>query len=675
MALKDKLIKPQLAGPAARPLRAAALLAGGCGLALLALYLAFPDKVYVFDGIMFAAVIERGIDEWRTELFNRRHLLFNPLLMGLRDALSLLRLQVQGYPLIQRVNACLGVLGIGLFFRLIRRLTADSALAALAAAMLALSSSYWTRATEGQVYMAMTVGAISVNLAAVWLLQEGSERAAWALSGAFAAAVLVHAATVCLAPVAAAALWLSPGRRGFRRLAWAGAAAGAAVAVPYLAAFRLLDLSSLFAFFLKATEFYGPAGSSSWGGIVKHFFTGGGLSLGRRLALVLQLLSSSLVASPWPAWAQTLAGVPLAACLAAAFVAAWRSADDRKAALLLLLGGLGFVILDSLWQGGLFFWAAPWASFLALAGLALRRPAAASPGFRKGLLLGGGVLAAALGAWNLGAGIIPQSRLENNTGYKRTMFVRDHTTASSWIVISGLGYANSKVYLPYCAHRSREVLEYYLLGSPKEEALRRFAEFLKGNIDRGIPLYLLSDLVEDQAVLAEIERVWGVSQAEISACFGPGQVLPVAQQDPGFRVFIFMPRDRMDRLFAVLSYTVLTEQDGPRLQEFAALLKRFARDMTPPQRRQAAAVLKESGFGAFLLWEGFSKFMNPESQRRAEQRIKSFQAYQQTSNFHLRLGNIYGFLGLKGEVRREWGEAYRITPDPGLAADIKALGR
>jgi len=78
-------------------------------LGIFVLYLAFPDKVYIFDGIMFSSIIERSTEEWRSQLFNGRHLVFNPFMMYLRDALGAIHLPVRAYPLIQEVNAATGV--------------------------------------------------------------------------------------------------------------------------------------------------------------------------------------------------------------------------------------------------------------------------------------------------------------------------------------------------------------------------------------------------------------------------------------------------------------------------------------------------------------------------------------------------------------------------------------
>ena len=51
-------------------------------------WLTHPDKTFVFDGVMFAQIVERSIEEWRNDLLNPRHLLFNPFFQILRDGLG-----------------------------------------------------------------------------------------------------------------------------------------------------------------------------------------------------------------------------------------------------------------------------------------------------------------------------------------------------------------------------------------------------------------------------------------------------------------------------------------------------------------------------------------------------------------------------------------------------------
>lgn len=629
--------------------RTAATQAAGAALfVLLAAYLSFPDKVFVFDGIMFSGIIERAVDEWRRELFNRRHLLFNPTLMGLRDLIGLFGPKVGGYALIQRVNAIAGAAGVFLFFDLVRRASKSAAAAALSASLLAFSAAYWSRATEGQVYMLMTLGAIATGWSAVFLLEKPSLARALGLAGAFALAMLFHAANVALAPAVLAAAWLA-GHRD-RRVWLAAPACGALVALAYACAFGAGALAHPLSFLSEATE---QASLSS-------LAAAGGLGLGARLQQLFSSLGEA-VAGPVPARVRLSVGCLLIMAFARAGERATRRRETAWFALVFLLWAGSCMALESLWLGGQFFWASILAALLGLSALAWNPPVYAA------------AAALALGAWNLKTVILPQSRLENNIGYARTVFVRDHTVPSSWVVVSGLGYPNQKVYLPYFAHRSREVLEYYLDRDPKPEALRKFSAFIQDNVERGIPLYLLPDLVDDVQAIGQVQKRWDVGPQDVRNAFGPGNLIETARSGDGFKVYLFAPARRTERLFAVLGYSVLTESDGGRLQETARLLRELAKLMTPAQRADAARVMRESDYGANLLFEGFSRYMSPESRRAADERLRRFAEYRKTADFQLRLGNILRYLGQTQEVKRAWTRAYELSGDKSLLDQIKKL--
>ncbi|MBI3289093.1 MAG: hypothetical protein HYZ74_06215, partial [Elusimicrobia bacterium] len=192
----------------ASPRKGALMCAVVLSLGFLAVWLSLPDQVLVFDGVMFSGIVERIVDEWRRELFNPRHLLFNPAFMLLRDALAACGVHVAAYRLFQCVNALVGVAGLWLFGLLLREACEDDAVAVGGAALLGAAWSYGTRATEGQVYMILAAGGLWTLWAAARLLRKPSLAAALHVSAALAVTILFHAAAVALVPAVLLALWL-----------------------------------------------------------------------------------------------------------------------------------------------------------------------------------------------------------------------------------------------------------------------------------------------------------------------------------------------------------------------------------------------------------------------------------------------------------------------------------
>ncbi|MBI4386668.1 MAG: hypothetical protein HY551_04745 [Elusimicrobia bacterium] len=660
------------------PRRRAGLLSATAGLALLTLYWSWPDAVYTFDGIIFSGVIERSIDDWRLEFFNRRHLLFNPAMMGVREALLWAGLPLSGYEVLQRVNGVLGVAGAAIFFFLVLRLTGLYGLSGLAAAGLALSNSYWCRATEGQVYMAMTCGAIATAWSAIYFIEKPNLYRGAALAFTAALAILFHAANAAMLPAVACAVGL-----GCRRArSWKPSAALVLLALgilaPFAIAFKIRDAQSLLQFLVEATGFYNPSGHYSLPGLAEHFFKSGTASgsAGGRALQVFSLLISGWIALP-ESGLNTALGFLFATGLLGVlwFAGRKKTAAYWDVAAVLAAWALGTLALEFFWRGGPYFMASPVAAALALAALAARDwLVSKGPLQRRATAAVLFCVVAATGAWNWRASIRPRSLLRNNIDHGRALFVREHTVPSSWVVLSGMAYTtNMKVYLPYFAGRPREALEFYFNSGPKEAGLQKLARFMQWNIQHGIPLYFLSDLVDDAESWARIKENWGLSREQIWGCLGSGQFYRVASRETGFQLFLFIPESHPERLFSSLGYSVLMETDMRRLQETAGVLKQIAHSMAPARRRATLEVMRRSNYGILLLRDGFWGFMSPESRRAAEERVRRFEEWKKSPLFHLRLGNLYQYLGLTEEVRREWAEAYRMTRDPALAQDIANL--
>jgi hypothetical protein len=255
---------------------------------------------------------------------------------------------------------------------------------------------------------------------------------------------------------------------------------------------------------------------------------------------------------------------------------------------------------------------------------------------------------------------------------RAALWLRDHTVPSSWILISGLGLQNAKIYIPKFAGRSREVLEYYFDRNPREQALRLLAGFVDLQARSGVPLYLLSDLVEDQAVPAEMSRRWGVSLADVQHAFGPGRVVLLAR-GPDTAAYLFVPAARQPELFAGLSYSALTESEQKRLDETVAGLKEIVRGMTPEERARAAKLLRAGNWGFDGIQAGFAPFMGAASAAKVGERRARYAAHQQTADFWLRAGNLFRILGSKADAVDAWTRAQRISGDQALLKDIEAL--
>lgn len=646
--------------------------AAAASFALAALWLLLPDETRVFDGVMFAGFVERGVEEWRRELFNTRHLLYAPVLQLLRDALLRCGVSVGAYRLFQIVNALLGVVGLWLFADMLRRVTKDLAVGVLGALILGATWTYGTRATEGQVYMVLAAGCLSTLWACVRCLEEKTLTWAVVVGVLFALSTLFHAASFFLLPAVLLCLWFSLGESQRGAAALAVAVSVTLLMAPYVAVF---GSSGLKPFLSKATDYHGEASRGFLAGLIARFWTSGGLTPGARLLLCWR--ESGLAWAPLPDGPAAAWGLALWATAFGALAGAWKALSPlrRSAAVVLVAAWLGFLVVNAFWLGGLFFQPVPTACLIALLACAgAPRLEGLETRARRGLIGGLGFVALCLGASNVKHGLLPQSRAENNTGMRAALWLRGHTVPSSWIVISGFGLGNAKVYIPNITVRSREVLEYYFDRNPKEKALALLAGFTGYQQRNGVPLYLLSDLISDPAVAAQMNAKWGVTLPEIQGAFGPGRVVLLAQ-GPDTGVYLFIPDGHQPELFAGLCYSALTEDEQGRLNETVVALKNVAGGMSPQQKALTVKLLRAGNWGFEGLQNGFAPFMGEASAAKVPERRARFAELQKKADFWLRAGNLLRILGDKAAAVDAWTRAQRISGDKKLLQDIEALRR
>ena len=635
-------------------------------LGALALWLSLPDATFVFDGVMFAQSVERAAVDWRTDFFNPRHLIFNATFQLFRDALVFSGLKIGAYRLFQTTNAILGVFGLFLFSGIVRRLTRDKTFAWCMALLLGATWCYGTRATEGQVYMLMSVGALSTLWTSLWMLERPSALRALATAGAFVTATLFHSANGFLFPAVALAYWQAyPKRR-----ATAAVAAGGTLMLllfPFLLIFGRAGGKS---FFSTAADYHGSS-AGFWSGLFQMFW--GGTSIGTRFLSMWWETGAAFFSMPRALG--TLAGFGLWVAAGALIQRGWSRLDGERRSAAAVLGSAlaGYTVVNLFWPGGLFFYVPPHACLLALLALGAAGRISNLQGAERRKIMGALVSAGlALGLWNVSAGLIPQSRIENNLGHRTAVWVGEHTVPSSMILITGFGFPNSKVYLGSVAVRGREVLEYFFNREPKAAALAEISAFSGHLSSHGVPIYFLSDLIESPRIAAEMKRLWGVEIADVQQAFGPGRVVRVAAS-PDERVYLFVPKTHQAELFVCVGYSILSETNQVRLGEHVRVLKEIVTEMSPAERRRAVDLMRTKNWGFDLLVAGLRPYMGKDSDQMLEQRRVLFEEMKKDVNFWFRVGNLDQLLGQKSETLDAWSRAEKIFGDPKLREAISRL--
>ena len=112
------------------------------------IYLSFPSRNNLFDGLAYAAAIDSGRF---SELFNPNHLLYN--LIGLLST-KLLNIFNPSLPTVYAcayLNGLLGAVGLVIFFSVLRRFGIRTLVAFFYAVLLGSSFGYWAYATDSEV--------------------------------------------------------------------------------------------------------------------------------------------------------------------------------------------------------------------------------------------------------------------------------------------------------------------------------------------------------------------------------------------------------------------------------------------------------------------------------------------------------------------------------------------
>jgi hypothetical protein len=337
--------------PISRPAGIAAVLS----LALLLLYLAFPTKVYYWDGITFAQAIEDTSGP-NVSLVHPNHLLYNFAGYFFYRLLRILDADMRAVTALQILNSLLSAGCAGLLFVILKDTLRSNYLSVCLTLLFALSATWWKFSTDANAY----VPSVFFLLVSFYLILPDRKPAPLLLALLFVISMCFHQLAVIAFPVFALGVHLQDGsisiRRRARNVIVFSAATIVLIASVYAVAFYLSTGVFDLARFWRWTVSYSPDAETDFNlwanlgyslrGQVRLFF-GGRLNLLRGLvnpgivlliALLVLAVLLLLFASLWnlpslkTRWR------------------AWRLAPRQKTVLLLAL------LWVSLYLVFLFFW-------------------------------------------------------------------------------------------------------------------------------------------------------------------------------------------------------------------------------------------------------------------------------------------------------------------------------
>jgi hypothetical protein len=428
-------------------------ISGGLTLSALGLYLGFLSQAYVFEGLIRAMPIDAG--RWG-HLFPGNYLLYGPLGLIFHTVLSALGLQQPAVISLQIMDALIGALGVGLFYRLLRRLNGSTAESTAGALLLGVSLGYWLWSTDAEDYILSTVLLLTQFY---YLIRSRSDKRidAVLLGGLEGLAILGHIVNVIFMPVALFFFWKTQGRnwtRPMRRyLAAALIVAGGAYAAVIAWIRRPMSLQETLQWF---------EGSAGRGNAMT---IGGAWTFAKFwewLHMSLHIFGSFQPAYEHPApFALLRYLLPLAWILLAGF------------AILLLIRWKAVYRADPAVAGGGLIWLGVYAlmftrwepytmvyrvSDLVPAWILLFLAYRSIPAYHKVAKSAAVIGLFALGLGNLSAEIYPRALTMNNPNLARMDFLKANTAEDDWITGDS---RQDEIYIPYFAGRRPIVIQRY----------------------------------------------------------------------------------------------------------------------------------------------------------------------------------------------------------------------
>ena len=458
----------------------AALITAGA----LCLYLLFPTRSYVLEGLARAIPMELGLAQ--------RLLLGNYLLYGLLGnlfyhALQFLGFEGHAYVALQTMDSLIGACGLGLFYLILRAAGSGRAFSCLWTCVLGTSLGYWLWSSEAENYILSTV-LLQLNFLFLLLNYKTRRISPWFLGVLQALAIFGHLVNGLFCLVALWFFTASYGERWRKAFLVYAAACAAVVAAGFGAALAALAPSNVrqaCAWILGSAA--GPGGQLRWHG--SWWSLQGFRDWAKMTVRIFVSLSNPSYLHP-PALPASSALSSVAAVLllyifvrgAVGFKTLWQKNRVFLVACAIWLGG--YALVFTTWEPGTMVYRVsdlvPLVLVLALVSQTL------APGMRGQALVVMLTLALALG--NFGAEIYPRSFWENNSSWVLMQFIKKSTEPADWVAArSGL----ESIYVPYFAERRPLVLANF---RDHPEQLRSFLERLWGVKQK---VYVTSDVLSD----------------------------------------------------------------------------------------------------------------------------------------------------------------------------------
>lgn len=547
---------------------------------ILVIYLSFPCKMFYFDGLMYASVVEAKEPGWQNRLAWANHLSFNYYGHAFWQLLKYVGIKRDGYSTLQIMNSFFGAITCGIFFLFLRKLIEKIWIAAVFSYLLAFSYAFWYRSVDAQVYPP-SVFWLLISFILTWsYTRQKSNLKLVILAVTTGLAVLSHQGNIFFIPMVIVGICIPLGKK-LKNIFILGIVSGIVIAVPYLHVLTyqertLIDRNTgRFAINNETIKnsfnwIRGNAGSYDPDKYVNTYWNPPKLkelsifkTIGQNLKdSNLKHLVTDFKTMVWAMWFAK-----------GGYFGYGNPSDTGKVwmfiskIIFMLLGIILFIrgkiyikyktlfILTLTWwfsymifvswfnSGNPDYWYQHWMPILALVACSIYeflKDENVSLLLRKtilGLFLCSVVIIPPI---NFFDSIYPISKVENNENYLKALFVKEHVKKGGVVIISGLGWNPGKVYIPAFANVGRISFDLIFVYMPKLRGLQVLENQVEMVVSQGRNVYALDEIFSK--VTERGLKQWDVSMDEIKEIFKPYDFKTLGVYRDGMKIMQVFPR-------------------------------------------------------------------------------------------------------------------------------------
>ncbi|MFH0948830.1 MAG: hypothetical protein V1833_07600 [Elusimicrobiota bacterium] len=556
------------------------LLAFSIVFSVLIIYLSFPCKMFYFDGLMFASIVEAKEPNWQRQLAWANHIAFNYCGHAYWKFLNYIGLEKDGYSALQIMNSLFSSLTVGLLFLFIKKVTEKGYIALIFSLLLAFSYSFWWRACDAYTVPPKNFWLL-VSIMLVWsYTRQRSKLKLIIFSITTGIAILFHQSNIFFIPMVICGI-IFAGKKFFKNILMFLLVLSIVVGVPYILVLTyqektLIDartgeftvnentIKASYNWMLGNAGTYNPEPGGKYTNPFASPLKLEELSFSKSVkknmvdsnlknlyldfdAMIRAMWYSEGYGQPGKQFWNNISKIIFIVMGIFLFIKVklWKDQKYKALVLLTLVWWLTYMVFCSWFvPGESAMWCHHWLLWLVLIAGSLCKfveDKSVSLLLRKttlGLFLCSVVIIPPI---NFFDAIYPISLAENNDNYLRALWIKKHVKKGGVIVIAGMGWSNiQKVYIPSFANIGRISFDLIFIHYPKAQGLQVLKNQIEAMSNQGMNIYAFDEIFSKG--IEEGLKQWKITMDEIKEIFKPYEFKTLGVYKDGAKLMQVFPK-------------------------------------------------------------------------------------------------------------------------------------